>query len=148
MRHMIYVFMILSSFTVTRISAQNFDPTPIPFAPSNVIAFKMNLPITHLDINNYVPSTRGVYAGRVATFKFYNRDYPWTTPNLFMRIRWDSDLDVSNGVTWSDWFQDQTENAFATVTKTFTKSGIYTITFEIELYTSDGTQSYKRQKQY
>src|ERR1041384_7007905 len=76
MRDMIYVFMILSSFAVTSIFAQNFDPTPIPFAPSNVIAFKMNLPITHLDINNYVPSTRGVYAGRVATFKFYNRDNP------------------------------------------------------------------------
>ena len=148
MRHMIYVFMILRSFAVTSIFAQNFDPTPIPFAPSNVIAFKMNLPITHLDINNYVPSTRGVYAGRVATFKFYNRDYPWTAANLFMRIRWDADLDASNGVIWSDWFQDQTENAFATVTKTYSTSGRYTITFEIELYTSDGSQSYRRQKQY
>lgn len=148
MRQIYCVIMLLSFLVPARGTAQSFDSHPVPFNPSNEIAFKMNLPITHLDINNYVPSTRGVYAGRSATFKFYNRDYPWTELNLFMRIRWDSDLDASNGVTWSDWFQDQNENAYATVTKTFTKSGIYTITFEIELYTSDGTQSYKRQKQY
>ncbi len=148
MRHKYCVIMILSFLVPARSIAQTFDSHPVLFNPSNAIAFKMNLPITHLDINNYVPSTRGVYAGRTATFKFYNRDYPWTALNLFMRIRWDSDLDASNGVTWSDWFQDQTEDAFATVAKTFSQSGIYTITFEIELYTSDGAQSYKRQKQY
>lgn len=148
MRHIVHVIMLLSFCAAPGVRAQNFDPAPVPFAPANQLAFKMNLPITHLDINNYVASTRGVYAGRSATFKFYNRDYPWTSPNLFMRIRWDSDLDASNGVTWSGWFQDQSEDAFATTTKTYSRPGRYTITFEIEFYTSDGVQSYRRQKQY
>jgi len=43
---------------------------------------------------------------------------------------------------------DQNENAYATVTKTFWTAGRYTITFEIEFYTSDGAQAYSRQKQY
>jgi hypothetical protein len=140
--------MILSLFPMSGIFSQNFDAAPVPFVPTNVVAFKMNLPITHLDINNYVASTRGIYAGRLATFKFYNRDYPWTAPNLFMRIRWDSDLDATNGVTWGNWFQDQNEDAYATVTKTYSTPGRYTLTFEIELYTSDGAQAYRRQKQY
>jgi len=140
--------MLLSAWAATICRSQVFNSTPVSFTPPNLITFKMNLPITHLDINNYTSSTRGIYVGRPATFKFYNRNAPWTAPNLFMRIRWDNDLDASNGVAWSDWFQDQNENAYATVTKTFWTAGRYTITFEIEFYTSDGAQAYSRQKQY
>ena len=146
MRHIVCVIMMLGSLAASGTHAQNFDPAP--FTPANEVVFKMNLPITHLDINNYVSSTRGVYAGRSATFRFYNRNHPWTALNLFMRIRWDSDLDASNGVTWSNWFQDQAEDAFATATKTYSTSGRYTIAFEIELYTTNGAQSYRRRKQY
>ena len=69
MRHTYCVIMILSFLATARSNAQLFDSHPVSFNPSNEIAFKMNLPITHLDINNYVPSTRGVYAGRSAALR-------------------------------------------------------------------------------
>src|SRR5207247_6017276 len=113
-----------------------------------VVDFKINVPITQLDINNYEPSVRGVYAGQNVSFHFYNRNAPWTNPSLFMRVRWDDDLDASNGITWSDWSEDEHENAYAAVVKNFSKPGVYTITFEIEFYGTQGAQSYSRQKSY
>jgi lipase (class 2) len=128
--------------------SQDFSSTPVEFRPANEIVFKITLPFIHLDISEYAPSTRGVYIDRATAFKFYNRNYPWTEPSLFMRVRWDSDLDASNGVTWSPWFEDNEEGHFYTVEKYYTAPGRYTITVEIEMYTSDGQQSYSRQKQY
>ncbi len=133
---------------VETMRAQSFGSNPVAFSPDILVEFKMNLPISHLDINDYAPSTRGVYVGQNVTFRFYGRNAPWTNPGLFMRVRWDDDMDASNGVTWSDWFEDEHENAFATVVKNFSKPGIYTLTFEIEFFETQGQQVYSRQKQY
>src|SRR5689334_1073435 len=147
MRQLIVVALSVVVVT-TYCVAQDFSPTPVVFKPDNLVEFKMNLPITHLDVNNYVPSSRGIYAGQAITFHFFNRNSPWTDPSVFMRVRWDADLDSRNGVAWSDWFEDNNEDAFATVRKTFAQPGSYTIVFEIEFYLSDGSQAYSRQKEY
>ncbi len=141
--------LLVLALLITNLSlAQDFNPVAVSFTPSNIVEFKMNLPIVHLNINSYMPSTRGVYAGQPVTFKLFNRNYPWTNTALFMRVRWDNDFDASNGVTWSNWFQDQNENAYSIQQKTYSVPGRYTITFEIEFFLSNGSQAYSRQKQY
>ena len=102
MKHALTVTLAAVALAVSVSRTQDFSHAPVPFTPDNLVEFKMNLPITHLDINNYLPSIRGIYARQNTTFRFYNRNIPWTDPSLFMRLRWDSDLDASNGVTWTD----------------------------------------------
>lgn len=145
MKNFLSILLTLS-VSANRLLGQNFDPNPITFAPSNLIEFKLNYPITHLDVNNYVPSTRGVYANRNVAFHFFNRPSDWPTTNLFVEVRWDNDFDASNGITWSDWYQDENYGHYASVNWTYSTPGKYLLTFELRFFNSAG-QSYSRQKE-
>ncbi|MFN0159382.1 MAG: FlgD immunoglobulin-like domain containing protein [Bacteroidota bacterium] len=64
-----------------------------------------------------------------------------------MNIRWDTDLNASNGISWSNWETDQSSGYFRDVSANFVAPGKYTVTFEVKLSNSLG-QSYYRQKRY
>lgn len=128
--------------------SQDFDPTPVRFVPVNTVEFKLNQPIVHLDVNNYVPSIRAVSVGQPVEFRFFTRQRDWTRPSdVFLSVRWDKDLDAGNGLDWSGWETDQTLGHYAPVGRTFTAAGKYTVTFELKLHNILG-QEYTRQKQY
>jgi hypothetical protein len=74
-----FVFVVLSALILASSGrSQNFSPVPVSFAPNNFIEFKINQPLSHIDINNYVPSTHSLYAGQRITFRFHLRHGQWS----------------------------------------------------------------------
>ncbi len=146
-RILFLTFCVLQSVTFGY--AQTFSSTPISFSPNNHVDFFINLPLVSLDVNNYVPSQRLVYAGQPITFYFYTFYGTSGSNAVFQDLRWDDDLDASNGVQWHDWFSQQStlNDVHATVTKTYSTPGKYILTFELRLTNTAG-QTTTRQKQY
>ncbi len=126
---------------------QDFYSTPVSFTPSPV-DFKISQPLAHLDLVNYEASTRGLYAGNPTEFRLHLRHIQWTNWGVFMKVRWDEDLDASNGYQWSQWEDNNSAGYFRTVYKTYSTPGKYTVAFEIRFHNTNGSQTYSRIKEY
>ncbi|MGA9115477.1 MAG: FlgD immunoglobulin-like domain containing protein [Bacteroidota bacterium] len=125
--------------------AQDFDAGPVPYTPGNLVEYKLDQPISHLDVNNYKPSTTAVFAGFPSVFRLHLRHQEWSNGGVFMQMRWDQDLDESNGIQWSDWEGNSTVGYFRTVEALFPAPGRRVLRFELRLSNSAG-QNYSRQK--
>lgn len=125
MKHLCGVAVVFAlCFQFNRSLSQDFTATPIPISQPDVL-FALKTPIVHLQLNEYIPSARTVYAGST-TFKL--NTHPRS--DIFLKLRWD--MDASDGISFSDWYTDQ--NNPAVVTHSYTAPGKHTITFEIKMY--------------
>jgi len=118
------------------------------WSPNTSVEVKLNLPLSHLDINNYVPSVRGIFKGIDINFDFYKQYPGWPHAELYMYVRADNDLDPTNGIEWTGWHTDQQVNHYFRMTKKFTISGKHTITTQLKLYGILGDNHYEKVKEF
>jgi hypothetical protein len=93
--------------------------------PQCIVSFRLSTPVVHLSMAKYAPSVSTVMAGAV-TFRFYTQPQS----NIFLRVRWD--LDASDGVAYSDWYDDLDHPAV--VTAAYAATGRKTVTVQLQMY--------------
>ena len=133
MRHMLlYAYSIVALLLPIRAQAQDFHQAPVPVA-QRILSFKLRSPLVHLSLAEYAPSENSVFAG-ATTFRMYTRP----ASSVFLKIRWD--MDASDGVAFSGWYDDQDHPAV--VTHAYAAPGKKTITFELKLYNTLGQEQF------
>ncbi len=131
MRHMLlFAWPIVAFLLPVRSAAQDFRQSSVPIT-QQAVAFKLKTPIVHLALAAYAPSVNAVFAG-TTTFRMYTRP----ASNIFLKVRWD--MDASDGIAWSDWYDDQ--NNPAVVNWTYATPGKKTVTFDLRMYNTLGQE--------
>jgi hypothetical protein len=52
MKRLSFLIALSTTVVISLTYGQNFSDTQIPFAPTNLVEFKLNQPIVHLIVNN------------------------------------------------------------------------------------------------
>jgi hypothetical protein len=140
---------VISSFLILSFcnligQTYSIDPT---WTPNNILDFRIDMPVSHLDINKYTSSKKGIFQGQAISFRFHLRENGWPDNSLFFDERVDNDLDASNGVGWSDWFNGGTNlTYYKELVRNYNTCGRYTITSDLRLTSLGNGQNYDRVK--
>lgn len=134
--HLSYCILLFCLLTAP-LASQEFSNTPVPLVHPT-IDFRLNTPISHLDINEYASSHRATYTG-TTNFRFFTRP----RADIFLEVRWD--LDASDGINFSAWYRSQDQPA--TIAHHYSTGGMKLLTFELRLTYSNGA-NHTRTKQY
>lgn len=131
MRHMwFYAWPIVALLSPVRGAAQDFRQAPVSVT-QQAITFALTTPVVHLSLADYAPTENSLFAG-TTTFRLQTRP----SSSIFLNIRWD--MDESDGVNFSAWYDDQDNPAV--VSHAYATPGKKTATFELKMYNTVGQE--------